>query len=101
MPIEVNETEDSVQIIKGPNMVNRVVLTKPYTELAYHLKPLFVQGHLNGILVARMMVDNGTVVNILPARMMKLGKSIEDLIPKDIVVINFTVGVRIHRGSCL
>ncbi|KAL3533237.1 hypothetical protein ACH5RR_006758 [Cinchona calisaya] len=43
--------------------------------------------------VARIMVDNGAAMNILPASLKKiLGKSIEDLIRTDIVVSSFTAG---------
>ncbi|KAL3533586.1 hypothetical protein ACH5RR_007107 [Cinchona calisaya] len=81
----------SVQIIKGTNMVDKVILTKPNSKMAYHLKPFFVQRHLNGILVSRIMVDNGAPVNILAANIMKrLGKTIEDLVPTDIVISKIT-----------
>ncbi|KAL3509699.1 hypothetical protein ACH5RR_029100 [Cinchona calisaya] len=61
--------------------------------MAYHLKPLFMQGHLNGLPVASLMVDNGVAMNVLPANMMKgLGKSIENLIPTDIVLNSYTEG---------
>ncbi|KAL3516726.1 hypothetical protein ACH5RR_023628 [Cinchona calisaya] len=86
-PIEVCKIKGSVQIIEGLNVANKVVLTKPNIEMAYHLKLLFMQGHLNGIPLTRMMVDNGAAVNILLARMMKrMGKTTEDLAPMDIVV---------------
>ncbi|KAL3510456.1 hypothetical protein ACH5RR_029857 [Cinchona calisaya] len=58
-PIAANEIEGSVQIIEGSNMADKVVLTKCNTKMAYHLWPLFLEGHLNGVLVARMMVQNG------------------------------------------
>ncbi|KAL3507287.1 hypothetical protein ACH5RR_032669 [Cinchona calisaya] len=54
--------------------------------MAYHLKPLFVQEHLNGVPVARKMVDISAVANMLPASMMKrLEKSTKDLILSDIM----------------
>ncbi|KAL3516042.1 hypothetical protein ACH5RR_022944 [Cinchona calisaya] len=69
----------------------KVVLTKPNMDMAYHLKPLFVQGHLDKVPVTRMMVDNRAAMNILPANMVKrLGKTTKDLIPTDIVVSSFT-----------
>ncbi|KAL3502904.1 hypothetical protein ACH5RR_037353 [Cinchona calisaya] len=88
---EVSETESSVQIVKRPNIADKVNLTKPNAEMAYHLKPLFIQGHLNKIPVPRMMVGNRAMVNILSANMMKrLGKTMKDLVPTDIVVRSFT-----------
>ena len=31
-----------------------------------HLKPLYLKGHINGSPVARMLVDGGAVVNLMP-----------------------------------
>ncbi|KAL3504148.1 hypothetical protein ACH5RR_033989 [Cinchona calisaya] len=89
--IGVDEINGSVQIVRGPNMADKVVLTRPNTEMVYHLKPLFVQGHLNRVPGARMKEDNGAAMNILPASMMnRLGKCIEDLILTNIMVSSFT-----------
>jgi hypothetical protein len=38
--------------------------TKP-KESINHLKPLFVRGHIDGILIAKMLVDGGTTVNLM------------------------------------
>ncbi|KAL3537939.1 hypothetical protein ACH5RR_001305 [Cinchona calisaya] len=89
MPIGFNEIEGSVHIVMGPNTIDKVVLTKPNAEMAYHLKLLYVQRHLNRIPVARMMVDNGAAVNILQASIMKrLGKCTDGLILTDIVLFD-------------
>jgi hypothetical protein len=42
-----------------------VVFTKP-KELVNHLKPLFVRDHIDGLLIARMLVDGGMIVNLMP-----------------------------------
>jgi hypothetical protein len=39
--------------------------TKP-KESVNHLKPLFVCGHIDGILIAKMLVDGGAAVNLMP-----------------------------------
>jgi hypothetical protein len=39
--------------------------TKP-KELANHLKLLFVRGHVNGISIAKMLVDGGATMNSMP-----------------------------------
>ncbi|KAL3516755.1 hypothetical protein ACH5RR_023657 [Cinchona calisaya] len=53
---------------------------------------LVIDSHMNGILVPRMMIDNRTAVNILPANAMKrLGKTMEYLVSTDIVMSSFTV----------
>ncbi|KAL3500531.1 hypothetical protein ACH5RR_039624 [Cinchona calisaya] len=94
-PLKISETEYSVQIIKGPNMADKVILTKPNAEMAYYLNSLFMQGHLHKISIPRMMIYNRAVVNILPTNMMKrLGNTTEDLVPIDIVVSSFIGGAK-------
>ena len=36
-----------------------------------HLKPLYLKGHINGSPVARMRVDGGAVVNLMPYSVFK------------------------------
>jgi hypothetical protein len=42
-----------------------VAFTKP-KESVNHLKPLFVRGHIDGIPIAKMLVDAGAAVNLMP-----------------------------------
>ena len=52
------------------------MLEKPVEAMARHIKPLFIQVHLEGVPVSRVLVDNGAAVNILPSSMIKkLGKT--------------------------
>jgi hypothetical protein len=54
--------------------------TKP-KESVNHLKPLFVCGHIDGISIAKMLVDGGAVVNLMPYSLYrKLGKQDEKLV---------------------
>jgi hypothetical protein len=54
--------------------------TKPKKSVN-HLKPLFVRGHIDGIPIAKMLVDGGTAVNLMPYSLYrKLGKQDEKLI---------------------
>jgi hypothetical protein len=39
--------------------------TKP-KESVNHLKPLFVHGHIDGIPIAKMLVDGEAIVNLIP-----------------------------------
>jgi hypothetical protein len=51
-----------------------LVFTKP-KESVNHLKPLFVHGHIDGIPIARMLVDGGAAMHLLPYSLYnKLGK---------------------------
>jgi hypothetical protein len=50
--------------------VERVVVEKPENP-GTHMKPLFIQGHLDGTPIGHMLVDGGTSVNILPLSLFK------------------------------
>ena len=50
-------------------------------EMTRHIKSLYVRAHLNGKLVCKVLIDNGSTVNVMPLRMLiALGRSISDLI---------------------
>ena len=69
----------------------KVILEKPSMEMTRHIKPLFVRAHLNGRSVSKVLIDNGSVVNAMPLKMLRaLGRSINDLIEKNVVVFAFT-----------
>ena len=58
----------------------KVILEKPYVEMVRHIKPLYVRAHLNGRPVFKILIDNGSEVNVMPLRMLRaLGMSINDL----------------------
>jgi hypothetical protein len=54
--------------------------TKP-KESVIHLKPLFVRGHIDGVPIAKMLVDGGAAVNLMPySSYRKLGKQDDELV---------------------
>jgi hypothetical protein len=54
--------------------------TKP-KESINHLKPLFVRGHIDGIPIAKMLVDGGAAINLMPYSLYrKLGKQDHKLV---------------------
>jgi hypothetical protein len=58
----------------------KAAFTKP-KESVNHLKPLFVRGHIDGIPIAKMLVDGGAAVNLMPYSLYrKLGKQDDELI---------------------
>jgi hypothetical protein len=57
-----------------------VAFTKP-KESVNHLKPLFVRGHIDGISIAKMLVDGGAAINLMPYSLYrKLGKQDDKLV---------------------
>jgi hypothetical protein len=57
-----------------------VAFTKP-KESVNHLKPLFVCDHIDGILITKMLVDGGAVMNLMPYSLhRKLVKQDDELV---------------------
>jgi hypothetical protein len=55
-------------------------LTKP-KESVNHLKPLFVRNHIDGIPIAKMLVDGGAAINLMSYSLYrKLGKQNDELV---------------------
>ena len=53
-----------------------------------HIKPLYVRAHLNGRTVSKVLIDNGSVVNVRPLR--ALERNISDLIETEVTVSSIT-----------
>ena len=59
-------------------------------EMMRHIKPLYV-AHLDGRQVSKVLIDNGSTVNVMSLRMLRaLGRSINDLIEIEVDVFAFT-----------
>ena len=59
-------------------------------EMMRHIKPLYIRAHLNSRPVFKVLIDNGSAVNVMPLRMLRaLGRSINDLIETNVVVSAF------------
>ena len=63
----IGEEGEVAQLDFGPK---NAILEKP-KEPVKHLKPLYLKGHINGSPVARMLVDGGAVVNLMPYSVFK------------------------------
>jgi hypothetical protein len=63
LPAEFRGAEEEVtQMCLGPK---EAMFEKP-EELSQHMKPLYVRGHIDGRPISKMLVDVGTVVNLMP-----------------------------------
>jgi hypothetical protein len=62
LPAEFKSAEEEVaQMCLSPK---EVMLEKP-EESSQHMKPLYIQGHIDGRPISRMLIDNGTAVNLM------------------------------------
>jgi hypothetical protein len=62
-----------------------VVFEKP-EESSQHLKSLYIQGHIDGKSIFRMLIDGGAVVNLMPYSVfMKLGREDDELVKTNLM----------------
>nr|AAX94828.1 retrotransposon protein, putative, unclassified [Oryza sativa Japonica Group]AAX96581.1 retrotransposon protein, putative, unclassified [Oryza sativa Japonica Group]ABA93191.1 retrotransposon protein, putative, unclassified [Oryza sativa Japonica Group] len=79
--------EESAKLILSPE---QAVFEKPEGTENRHLKPLYINGYVNGKPMSKMMVDGGAAVNLIPyATFRKLGRNAEDLIKTNMVLKDF------------
>ena len=58
--------------------------------MSRHIRPLYVRAHFNGKPVSKVLVDNGSTINVMPLRMLRaLGRSIDDMIETEVSVLAF------------
>ena len=48
-----------------------MILKKPNVEMTRHIGPLYVKAHFNGKSLSKVLVDNGSTVNIMPLRLLR------------------------------
>ena len=69
----------------------KVILEKPSVEMTKHIRPLYVKAYLNGKPVSKVLIDNGSAINVMPLRMLRnLGKNVSNLIETEVAVSAFT-----------
>ena len=67
-----------------------MILEKPIVEMTRHIRPPYVRAHFNGKPMSKLLVDNGSIVNEMPFRMLKaIGRGIGDLIETKVFVSTF------------
>nr|AAQ56355.1 putative reverse transcriptase [Oryza sativa Japonica Group] len=86
---DVDEVEEaSARLVLSPE---QAVFEKPEGTENRHLKPLYINGYVNGKPMSKMMVDGGASVNLMPyATFRKLGRNVEDLIKTNMVLKDFS-----------
>jgi hypothetical protein len=67
-------------------------------ESSQHIKPLYVRGHIDGRLISRMLVDGGTVINLMSySNLKKLGQENDELV-KTNLSLNGVGGGQLNGG---
>ncbi|XP_059627432.1 uncharacterized protein LOC132270260 [Cornus florida] len=67
--------------------------------MTQQLRPLYVKVWVEGQPINRVLVDNGSVVNVIPATTLKkLGKTMDDVVPTDVAISGFNGGSSNTKG---
>jgi hypothetical protein len=84
----VDEVEEaSTRLVLSPE---QEVFEKPEGTENRHLKPLYINGYVNGKPMSKIMVEGGAAVNLMPdATFRKLGRNSDDLIKTNMVLKDF------------
>ena len=65
-----------------------------------HIKPLYVRAHLIGKLVSKVLIDNGSAVNVMSLKMLRaLERNISDMIEIEVIMSVFTRKVSKTLGT--
>ena len=58
-----------------------MIVEKPIEKITREIRSLYVRAHFNGKPVSKVLVDNGSTVNVMSLKMLRaLGRNIDDLI---------------------
>ena len=93
--IEEDEVHNGVTIESSEECRPRkAILKKPFVEMIRHINALYVRAHLNGRPISKVLIDNGSTVNVMSLRMLRaLERNISDMIETDVTVPAFTGAV--------
>ena len=104
-PEEVAKSVPSVVVLKeepgtdGKQVPPSVLFERPDLQMTQHIRPLYITGHVDGVPVSRLLVDNGSAANLMPKTMLqKLGKQEKDLLPSSASISDFAGGVTTAQG---
>ncbi|GKU86461.1 hypothetical protein SLEP1_g981 [Rubroshorea leprosula] len=98
------QTEEEVIVVPAQDdeeedMADKIVFEKPEEKMAKHIRPLYINAHMDGTPISRVLVDNGAAINVIPTCMLyKIGKSLDDLVHTEVTISDFTRGVNHSRG---
>ncbi|CAI9786863.1 unnamed protein product [Fraxinus pennsylvanica] len=92
-----NSTEDKQEV--EIDAAEKVIFKRLNMKLTKHLRPLYVKALVNGIPVAKVLIDNGVAINTFPSRMMRtFAKTESDMIPTEVILTSFNGGATSTKG---
>jgi hypothetical protein len=91
LPAEfISAKEEVAQMCLGP----KEAMFKKHEESSQHLKSLYIQGHIDGKPISRMLIDSDTVVNLMSYSVFKKLGRVDDRLMKTNLMLNGVAGGR-------
>lgn len=89
LPSEFRAMGEEVEVSQLNLGPKDAVYEKP-KERVKHLKPLFIKGHINGTPITKMLVDDGSIVNLMPYSVFKrLGFEDDEMMKTNMMLSGF------------
>jgi hypothetical protein len=84
LPLEFRGVNEEIaQLCLGP----KEAMFEKLEESSQHLKPLYIQGHIDGRLISRMLVDDGATINLMSYSVFKrLGREDDELVKTNLTL---------------
>jgi hypothetical protein len=84
LPLEFRGVNEEIaQLCLGP----KEAMFEKLEESSQHLKPLYIQGHIDGRLISRMLVDGGATINLMSYSVFKrLGREDDELVKTNLTL---------------
>jgi hypothetical protein len=86
--------EEVTQMCLGPK---EVMFEKP-EESSQHMKPLYIQGHIDGKPISRMLIDSGTAINLMSYSIFKKLSREDNELVKTNLMLNGVGAIRWRLG---
>lgn len=88
--LEANTPKESELRTNIKEDKGKLIFDKPSRNMTQHLKPLYINVHMEDRPMNRVLIYNGATVNLCPLSMMrKLSKVDSDLVPTNVSVYGF------------
>jgi hypothetical protein len=93
------ETKSDTTTSEDKVTAEMMCFPRPTKDMANQLRPLYITAHLQGAPINKILVDNGSAVNVLPFRSMQtLGMDKYAIQPTSLIVKNFTGSITRTHG---
>lgn len=94
-----NKEKEELLHVPDPLLAEYMCFVKPTMNMANQLRPIYITAHLQGVPINKILVDNGSAINVLPSKFLQLLKMDKERIqPTSLTVKNFAGSITKTHG---